>query len=89
MEVFHIKSIIHPVIDPESLFCPLAFRAMAVATVIITDPFFTAKIAVRYSLISSSERFSGSLLNSKLMRAIDFTYFSSIKLSQPVFWGGI
>jgi len=42
MEVFTIKGIIHPVIDPESLFCPLAFRTMAVTTAIITYPLLTA-----------------------------------------------
>jgi hypothetical protein len=45
MEVFHIKGIVHPVLDPESLFCPLAFRAMTVTTTIITYPLLTADIA--------------------------------------------
>jgi hypothetical protein len=48
MEVFTIKGIIHSVLDPESLLCPLTFRTMTVATTIITYPLLTAGIAIIY-----------------------------------------
>jgi len=48
MEVLNIKGIIHPVLDPESLFCTLALGTMTVAAAIITYPLFTAAIAIIY-----------------------------------------
>jgi hypothetical protein len=48
MEVFTIKGIIHSVLDPESLFCPLAFGAMPVTATVITYPLLTAAVAIIY-----------------------------------------
>jgi hypothetical protein len=48
MEVLNIQGIIHPVLYPESLFCPLAFRTMTVTTAIITYPLLTAAVAIIY-----------------------------------------
>jgi hypothetical protein len=46
MEVFTVNGIIHPVLYPKSLFCPLAFRTMTVTTAVITYPLFTTAIAI-------------------------------------------
>lgn len=48
MEVLTIKGIVHSVLDPESLFCPLAFWAMTVTAAVITYSLFTAGIAIIY-----------------------------------------
>ena len=48
MEVFTIKGIVHPVLDPQSLFCTLAFWTMAVTAAIATYPLFPADIAIIY-----------------------------------------
>ena len=48
MEVFTIEGIIHPVLDPKSLFCTLTFRTMTVTTAIITYPLLTTAIAIIY-----------------------------------------
>jgi hypothetical protein len=45
MEVFHIHGIIHPVFNPKCLFVRLTFRAVSVATTIVTDPLFPTTIA--------------------------------------------
>lgn len=46
MEVLAIKSIIHSVIHPEKLFCPLTFGAMTVTAAVITYPLLTAAVAI-------------------------------------------
>jgi hypothetical protein len=46
MEVFTIESIIHPVLDPESLFGTLAFGAMTVTAAIVTYSLLTTAVAI-------------------------------------------
>ena len=48
MEVFTIKGIIHSVLDPESLFSNLAFRAMSVTAAVITYPLLTTAVTIIY-----------------------------------------
>ena len=73
MEVFHIKSISHPVLDPESLFSPLAFRTMTVATTIVTYPLPTATVAKIY--MSAQSRCTAFL------QCIERTYHKTIGLA--------
>src|SRR5450759_938922 len=44
VKVFHIQGIVHPVFCPKRLFVRLAFRAMPVATTVVTDAFPSATI---------------------------------------------
>ena len=73
MEVFHIKSISHPVLDPKSLFCSLAFRAMAVATAIVADAFLTTRVANIF--VSAKGR------RPALMQGIEGSYHKTIGLA--------
>jgi hypothetical protein len=84
MEVLNIKGIIHPVIDPKSLFCPLTFWAMAVSTAIVTYPLFTAGIAKIY--VSAQSRCTTLLqgIESSNNKTIRLTIIN-ILLSKPIY----
>jgi len=73
MEVFTIKGIIHPVLDPESLFCTLAFRAMPVTAAIITYPLLTAAVAIIY--VSAQGR------STAFLKGIKGTYNKTVGLT--------
>src|SRR5450759_1352051 len=84
MEVFTIKGIIHPVLDPKSLFCPLTFRTMAVATTIITYPLLTAAVAIIN--VSTQSR------STAFLKGIEGTYHKTVGmaplnklLSKPIY----
>lgn len=46
MEVFTIEGIIHPVLDPKSLFGTLALGTMTVTAAVITYPLLTTAVAI-------------------------------------------
>jgi hypothetical protein len=84
MEVFTIEGIIHPVLDPESLFCPLAFRAMTVTAAVITYPLLTTAVAIIY--VSAQGR------STAFLKGIEDTYHKTIwmtliniLLSKPIY----
>jgi hypothetical protein len=84
MEVLNIKGITHAVVDPESLFCPLAFRTMAVATAVITYPLLPAGIA---KIFMSSQSRCPAFLNG-IQRTHNKTVrlaLLNILLSKPIY----
>ena len=83
MEVLTIKSAIHPVVDPESLFCPLAFRTMTVTATIITYPLLTAAVAIIY--VAAQGRSTAFLkgIKSAYNKTIGLTPLN-IMLSKPI-----
>ncbi len=44
MEMFNTVCIFKPVLDPESLLCPLTFGTVAIAAAVIADMFFPTMI---------------------------------------------
>ena len=83
MEVFTIESIIHPVLNPESLLCPLTFRTMTVATAIVTYPLLTAGVAIDVSAKCRSTTFLKGI-KSTYHKTIGMTPFN-ILLSKPIY----
>jgi hypothetical protein len=73
MEVLNIKSIIHPVLDPESLLCPLAFWAMTVTAAVITYPLLTTAVAIIY--VSTQGR------STTFLKGIKSTYHKTVGLT--------
>jgi hypothetical protein len=84
MEVFTIKGISHPVLDPESLFGTLAFGAMTVTTAIITYSLLSTAVAIIN--VSAQGR------STAFLKGIEDTYHKTvgmtlinILLSKPIY----
>lgn len=84
MKVSHIKRIIHSVLDPECLFCTLAFWTMTIATAIITYPLLTTAVAIIY--VSAQSRCSAFLkgIKSTYHKTIGLTLLN-VLLSKPIY----
>src|SRR5450759_1529252 len=73
MKVSHIKGVVHSVLNPESLFCTLTFRAMTVTAAVITYPLLTAAVAI---INVSTQRRSTAFL-----KGIKSTYHKTVGLT--------